>query len=1059
MKKVQFGLFLGFSFGALACNSEDGLKLHNSEPNISIQSHWLDAQVQGGVPIGFWAQASDPNHNYNELLCSWQAYDADNNEVASCDWEAPDTDGISTCELTLSPDAVRVVAQVKDPFDAADLDEITITMIEDTPPDALIVSPVNSGVYYTDTLISFAAEVADQEDSPSELVLSWESSLEGVLPLEMTADSIGFASGSTALSVGEHDIRLSVTDTAGNIVSDNVQIVVQEVNERPSCEINAPQDGASFTLGAMVLFEANAQDVNIPFDQLIVEWYSDKDAPLIDGVPLGNSVPSSTDGSLSFATTDLSQNIHTISMVVTDDQGETCTDSVLVSIQEEGIAPTIDELSITPVPAYNDSTLLCTATVSDPDSSYLSSYTWNNTTEGTSIGSNDPYTILDSSLGMPGDVISCQLVVEDSVGQDSQAAMISLSNRDPNATVSVSPTTAANDELLTCMAITSDPDDENVQVSYSWTNGNQVLGSADTLQLDSSMASSGDTVTCTITATDDSGASVTASADAQILQPPFINTASIQPNPFYNDSSLTCSASVYDPNNTSTTTYSWMVNGNMAGTGSALTLNSSLAMPTDSVVCTVDITDGVTSDQLIITEFVSNRDPSLSNISITPSSPEANETVTCSANCSDDDDEPCSPSFSWNLNGVSVGAGATLDLNTVNATAGDSLICTVLALDGFGGSDSATAQATVVEAGPNPQAICTANPPTTTPPFGVTTFDGSGSTDDGNIVSYEWTLIDYPVGSAELLVTPNSSTTELVTDLAGTYTAELIVTDNDGLTGSCQVSVESIPEDDLRVEMFWTEAGDDMDLHLLPPGYWDQHGCNIYSSYSLRSEVCYFSNCRAGSNNLNNVDWTITRDSVNNVGYDDDPYLDLEDVSGVGPENINIEAPEVTSNEYVVVVHDYSGTGDPTISNSVTVNVYLDGVLVDTATKGISGEDTYQTFFAIDYAAGTVTGMNDTCSGSNSGGSGSTCEDTCTYANNGWCEDITSANNDYGWSDCAAGTDCTDCTSSNSGGSGSTCEDTCTYANDGVCDDGDSPNFPLGGFDVCATGTDCTDCN
>ena len=545
-----------------------------------------------------------------------------------------------------------------------------------------------------------------------------------------------------------------------------------------------------------------------------------------------------------------------------------------------------------------------------------------------------------------------------------------------------------------------------------------------------------------------------------MLQPPFINAASIQPNPFYNDSTLTCAASIYDPNGTSTTTYSWMVNGNMAGTGSSLTLNSSMAMPTDSVACTVDITDGVTSDQVVVTEYVSNRDPNLSNVAITPSSPEANDTITCMATCTDDDDETCSSSFSWTLNGVAVGTGTTLNLSAENAVAGDSVICTVVSQDGFGGSDSATAQATVIEAGPNPQAICSANPSTTIPPFGVTTFDGSASTDDGSIVSYSWTLIDFPVGSAEFLLTPGYSTTDLVTDLAGTYTAELVVTDNDGLTGSCQVSVEAIPDDNLRVEMFWTESGDDMDLHLLPPGYWDQHGCSIYSSFSLRSEVCYFTNCRAGSNGLNSVDWTVTRDSFNNVGFADDPYLDLDDVSGVGPENINLEEPEVSNDEYVVVVHDYLGTGDPTISNSVTVNVYLDGALVDSASKGISGEDTYQTFFAIDYSSGTVTSMNDTCTGSGgSGGNGGTCDDSCYYANNGFCEDDTSPNNDYGWDDCLSGTDCTDCASGGSGGNGGTCDDTCTYSNDGVCDDGDSPNFPIGGYDVCATGTDCTDCN
>ena len=67
----------------------------------------------------------------------------------------------------------------------------------------------------------------------------------------------------------------------------------------------------------------------------------------------------------------------------------------------------------------------------------------------------------------------------------------------------------------------------------------------------------------------------------------------------------------------------------------------------------------------------------------------------------------------------------------------------------------------------------------------------------------------------------------------------------------------------------------------------------------------------------------------------------------MGPENINVASPENTSDEYVVVVHDYSGSGDPTISNDVTVNVYLDGALADTNTIGISGEDSYLMYIGI----------------------------------------------------------------------------------------------------------------
>ena len=90
------------------------------------------------------------------------------------------------------------------------------------------------------------------------------------------------------------------------------------------------------------------------------------------------------------------------------------------------------------------------------------------------------------------------------------------------------------------------------------------------------------------------------------------------------------------------------------------------------------------------------------------------------------------------------------------------------------------------------------------------------------------------------------------------------------------------------------------------------------------------------------------------------------------------------------------------IGNAVTVNVYLDGSLVDTENQTISGENLFQTFFEIDYASGSVTEMSDTCSGGSSSGGSS---------------------------------------SGGTTGGGSTGDDSCEYSNDGACDDGDHPNL------------------
>ncbi len=71
-------------------------------------------------------------------------------------------------------------------------------------------------------------------------------------------------------------------------------------------------------------------------------------------------------------------------------------------------------------------------------------------------------------------------------------------------------------------------------------------------------------------------------------------------------------------------------------------------------------------------------------------------------------------------------------------------------------------------------------------------------------------------------------------------------------------------------------------------------------------------------------------------------------------------------------------------------------------------------------------------------------DDTCQYANDGECDDVTFGGTIY----CDVGTDATDCRALAMGG-----EDSCVWANDNECDE------PGIGTDNCTSGTDVTDCS
>ena len=80
----------------------------------------------------------------------------------------------------------------------------------------------------------------------------------------------------------------------------------------------------------------------------------------------------------------------------------------------------------------------------------------------------------------------------------------------------------------------------------------------------------------------------------------------------------------------------------------------------------------------------------------------------------------------------------------------------------------------------------------------------------------------------------------------------------------------------------------------------------------------------------------------------DDPSLDLDDIDGLGPENINIYNPQANGT-YTVFVHDYTGSApsDTLGPNNVTINVYLNGTQAWSGTKAISDDGSVTPFCEI----------------------------------------------------------------------------------------------------------------
>ncbi|MBN1947147.1 MAG: hypothetical protein JW797_15865 [Bradymonadales bacterium] len=197
-------------------------------------------------------------------------------------------------------------------------------------------------------------------------------------------------------------------------------------------------------------------------------------------------------------------------------------------------------------------------------------------------------------------------------------------------------------------------------------------------------------------------------------------------------------------------------------------------------------------------------------------------------------------------------------------------------------------------------------------PLETIQLDGSRSYDpDREVVAYRWLVLERPQDSTAALE-PNELAVDPIffLDLAGDYLFTLTVYDDDGLasTNTAEIRVTAVPDQDIHVQLVWNTPDDpdqydrhgtDVDLHLLRiPGSWDTPPWD-----------CHWKNMEPDWGQANNPE--------------DDPSLDIDDVDGLGPENINLDRPE-SGVTYAIGVYYYS---DREMGASfVTVRVYIDGV-------------------------------------------------------------------------------------------------------------------------------------
>jgi hypothetical protein len=149
-------------------------------------------------------------------------------------------------------------------------------------------------------------------------------------------------------------------------------------------------------------------------------------------------------------------------------------------------------------------------------------------------------------------------------------------------------------------------------------------------------------------------------------------------------------------------------------------------------------------------------------------------------------------------------------------------------------------------------------------------------------------------------------------DLAGPDTGFFLIETDDPAEPKVKLDVsgfgkEPPPEEiGLTIKLSWNSDLCDVDSHFIEPG----------GTFFDCQTDCYFGNP--------SPDWAVQGD------WKDNPYLDVDDVDGYGPEHTNITEPK--PGKYRFVVHYYSDSyeGSGSTDTEATVEVYSYGVLLQT---------------------------------------------------------------------------------------------------------------------------------
>ena len=676
----------------------------------------------------------------------------------------------------------------------------------------------NAGVDQTITLPTSSVTLNGSASSdPDGTVISYAwSKISGPASYSF-ANSWGVSTAVTGLTQGTYLFRLVITDNIGATDDDTVMVTVNAAppppNVAPIANAGADQSitlpTSSITLNGSGSYDADGSIASYTWTK-------------ING-PSGYTIVSPNASNT--VVNGLGQGTYQFRLLVTDNSGASDDDTVSVTVYPvpppANVPPVANAGADQTITLPTNSVALNGTGSSDPDGT-ISLYAWTKISGPTSYSLGNANAATTSLNGLVQGTYQFQLMVTDNNGASAvDTVMITVNPAPPPPNVPPVANAGADQTItLPTSSVTlngtASSDADGTIVTYVWT---KISGPSSYMIANSSGVTTAvnnlvqGTYAFRLVVTDNSGAT---DVDTVVV---IVNAAPPPPNvlPVADAgvdqtitlpvNSVTLNGAASSDADGSIVSYAWSkISGpssyGIANANAASTLVSGLAQGTYSFRLVVTDNSGATDDDTVIVTV--NAAPPPPNVPpVANAGPDQSITlpvnsVTLNGTASSDPDGTIS-SYAWTkLSGPALfGIGNPNAATTpVTSLIQGTYIFQLLVTDNNGATDADTIIVVVNPAPlpPNVPPIANAgNDTTVTLPTNGVQLSGAASSDpDGGIIGYSWNAVSGPAGMS--IVNATSVNPILVGLSAGDYVIRLTVTDNNGATGTDEVTVHILAQ-------------------------------------------------------------------------------------------------------------------------------------------------------------------------------------------------------------------------------------------------------------------------